>query len=380
MISWNWHSTDDDADTIDNELPGILVIDDDEVDQMFINRLLHKIFGKDLKLDFVSNWDRAIAAVQSRQHDIYIIDQNLCAGTGLEIIERFAIKDDPKVFILLTGGENPEVDLAATRAGVADFLIKGDLTVRRLERSLRYATESVRQKRRLVDQANQLRDAKMAIEAEILKHQSLTAELRQVQDQLRKALERSEKSEQQQRWLAQHDALTKIPNRNLFDETLKHGLAEASRSGNPLALYLLDIDRFKQVNDTFGHQVGDALLIQIAERLKQQLRCSDIAARLGGDEFAVVATNVRDRQAASRLAEKMIAALASPFEISGHSIFSGTSIGISLSNDRDTDNPDAIMRAADAALYQAKSVGRGVFRFHGDEPYADAPRLVVANS
>jgi len=365
---------------MDSDLPGILVIDDDEVDQMFINRLLRKIFGEDLKLDFVSNWDRAIAAVESRQHDIYIIDQNLCAGTGLEIIERFAIEDDPKVFILLTGGEDPEVDLAATRAGVADFLIKGDLTVRRLERSLRYATESVRQKRRLVEQANQLRDAKIAIEAEILKHQSLTAELRRVQDQLRKALERSEKSEHQQRWLAQHDALTKIPNRNLFDETLKNGLAEASRSGNPLALYLLDIDRFKQINDSYGHQAGDALLIQIAERLKQQLRCSDIAARLGGDEFAVIATNVCDRQAAARLAEKMIAVLANPFEISGHSIHSGTSIGVSLSNDPDADSPDAIMRMADAALYQAKSMGRGVFSFHGDEQNVDSPRLLVANS
>lgn len=380
MISWNWHNTADQADSTSDDLPSILVIDDDDVDQMFMNRLLHKIFGKDLKLDFVSNWDRAITAVQCRQHDIYIIDQNLCAGTGLEIIERSAVEDDPRVFILLTGGENPEVDLAATRAGVADFLIKGDLTVRRLERSLRYATESVRQKRRLVEQANQLRDAKMAIEAEILKHQSLTSELRQVQDQLRKALERSEKSEHQQRWLAQHDALTKIPNRNLFDDTLKHGLAEASRTGNPLALFLLDIDRFKQVNDTYGHQTGDALLIQIADRLKQQLRCSDIAARLGGDEFAVVATNIRNRQDAARVAEKMISALASPFEISGHSIHSGTSIGISLSNDKEADNPDAIMRTADAALYQAKSVGRGVFRFHGDEPHVDAPRLKVANS
>lgn len=380
MISWNWHSAADEVDTIGDEFPSILVIDDDDVDQMLIKRLLHKIFGRELKLDFVSNWDRAISAVQCRQHDIYIIDQNLCAGTGLEIIERSAVKDDPRVFILLTGGENPEVDLAATRAGVADFLIKGDLTVRRLERSLRYATESVRQKRRLVEQANQLRDAKMAIEAEILKHQSLTSELRQVRDQLQNALKRSEKSEHQQRWLAQHDALTKIPNRNLFDDKLKHGLEEASRTGIPLALFLLDIDRFKQVNDTYGHQTGDALLIQIADRLKQQLRCTDIAARLGGDEFAVVATNVRDQQAASRLAEKMISVLADPFEISGQSILSGTSIGISLSNDQNANNPDAIMRTADAALYQAKSIGRGVYRFHEDEPRVDAPILKVAAS
>lgn len=356
------------------------MIDDDEVDQMLIKRLLTKIFGQELIPDFVSNWDQAIETVQCRSHEIYIIDQNLCLGTGLEIIERSAVQDDPKVFILLTGGENPEVDLAATRAGVADFLIKGDLTARRLERSLRYATESVRQKQRLLEQAKQLRDAKIAIEAEILKHQSLTSELRQVQNQLRKALERSEKSEHQQRWLAQHDALTKIPNRNLFDDKLKHGLDQASRSGIPLALFLLDIDRFKQVNDTHGHQVGDGLLIQIADRLKQQLRCTDIAARLGGDEFAIVATNVRDKHAAFHMAEKMISALSIPFDIAGHSVHSGASIGISLSSDKDAEGPDALMRNADAALYHAKSMGRGVFRFYGDEPHNDAPQLLTAHS
>lgn len=365
-MSWKWQPIDNKTLSSPCDIPRVLVIDDDADDQRIISRFLKKMFGDDLALEFESNWLDAKAAVEACRHDIYIFDQNLCHGTGLEIIESVACEEDPRVFILLTGGDDPAVDKAATRAGVADYLIKGELTFSRLERSLRYATESMWQKRRLVEQANQLRDAKTAIEAEVLKHQTLTAELRQVQAQLQQALKRSEESETRQRWLAQHDPLTKIPNRNLFDEKLRHMIAEAAQNNAAMALFLLDIDHFKLVNDTFGHQIGDGLLIQVADRIKQVLRSSDIAARLGGDEFAVVAGNIEDSARASLVAEKIIAGLSRPFEVSGQVIETGASIGISISNPKESQNSDEMIRRADTALYQAKSGGRGVFRFFED--------------
>lgn len=377
-MSWKWQTIDNGTLSSPCDVPRVLVIDDDADDQRIIKRFLTKIFGEGLSLEFESNWNDAKAAVEACKHDIYLFDQNLCHGTGLEIIESVACEEDPRVFILLTGGEDPAVDKAATRAGVADYLIKGELTLSRLERSLRYATESMWQKRRLIEQANQLRDAKTAIEAEVLKHQTLTAELRQVQEQLQHALIRSEESETRQRWLAQHDPLTKIPNRNLFDEKLRDMIDETEQNKAAMALFLLDIDHFKLVNDTFGHQIGDGLLIQVADRIKQVVRSSDIAARLGGDEFAVVAGNIQDSATASLVAEKIIAGLSRPFEVSGQVIKTGASIGISISNSKEFQNSDEMIRRADMALYQSKSVGRGVFRFFDETMFLNEANILAS--
>ncbi len=350
-------------DQRDADWPRILVVDDDEIDRIHSQRLLTEIFGTEQHLDFATNWEDAQAAVAANAHDIYIVDYLLGAGNGLQIIEDAAQDDETRVFILLTGNENRDVDMAATRAGVADYLIKKDLTVSRLERCLRYATEAMRQKRQLIEQAEDLRQAKAAIEEEVRKQKALTWDLKQAQGQLTMALARAEKSERRYRWLSQHDMLTKIPNRSLFAEKLREGLEQAARSETILALYLLDIDRFKWVNDTFGHQVGDTLLAEIAERLGETVRNSDVVARLGGDEFAIASTNLSDEHHASNVAEKIIAALSRPFEIAGHRIEAGASIGVSVSSGQDPADPDVMMQKADAALYSAKMAGRGAFRF-----------------
>jgi len=344
--------------------PRFLVIDDDEVDRLNCQRLLAEIFGPMLHLDFAATWDEAVATVAAAEHDVYLVDQFLGTGTGLEIIETAAQKDDTRIFILLTGQENHDVDMAATRAGVADYLIKNDLTPRRLERCLRYAIESMRQKRQLIEQAVELRQAKAAVEQEVRKQLALTADLKRAQCQLTEALARAEQSERRHRWLAEHDLLTGIPNRNLFADKLRQGLEQASRSNKHLALLLLDIDRFKWVNNTFGHQVGDSFLAKVAERLADSLRNSDIVARLGGDEFAIIATNLDQKNSASIAAEKVLASLSQPFDISGHHIETSASIGIALFTAEQRKDPDDLMQMADAALYRAKTLGRGQFQFY----------------
>ena len=343
--------------------PRILVIDDDEVDRLISRRLLTEIFGADLWLEFATHWEAAEEMIAARAHDIYLVDHFLGGRTGLELIESALQDDDTRVFILLTGQESRDVDIAATQVGVADYLIKTDLTASRLERSLRYATESMRQKRMLIEQAIELREAKAAIEEEVKKELALSRNLKETERQLIEALERAEESEHRYRWLSQHDLLTGIPNRSLFAEHLRTGLDQASRSGKHVALFLLDIDRFKAVNDTFGHPIGDGLLNLVAERLSETVRSSDLVARLGGDEFAIIATNLEQEMAASIAAEKIIAALSRPFEIAGHHLETGASIGIALFSGQGYTSPDEMMQRADAALYRAKQAGRSTFQF-----------------
>ncbi len=345
----------------------ILVVEDDEVDRLKCNRLLRKIFGPKVDLEFAVTWDDAHVTMSESRHDIYIVDYFLGAKTGLDLIEAALFDDKARIFILLTGQENRDVDLAASRAGVVDYLVKDELTPSRLERCLRYAIASMRQKRLLVDQAVELRAAKQIVEAEAIKQQELAENLQKTQHRLTEALTRVEDSERQYRWLAQHDLLTKVPNRVLFEERLQQGLEYNARSKRSLALLLLDLDRFKHVNDTLGHQAGDQLLIEVAQRVSSAIRQSDIVARLGGDEFAVVVTNLSDNGQASVVAEKIIKALTTPFDIFGHNVEIGVSIGIAVCAYNDEMTREQMMANADSAMYKAKSVGRGVFQFFDEE-------------
>ena len=165
--------------------------------------------------------------------------------------------------------------------------------------------------------------------------------------------------------LAYHDPLTDLPNRSLLRDRLTHAIEVAARSGNCLALFCLDLDRFKIVNDVFGHSAGDALLIQVTERLQQKVRVSDTLARVGGDEFVVVATFDRDEQIPF-LAERLINALAEPFILEVGPVEIGVSIGIAIYPE-DGINQQELMRTADVALYRAKQEGRNTYRFFETE-------------
>jgi diguanylate cyclase (GGDEF)-like protein len=168
--------------------------------------------------------------------------------------------------------------------------------------------------------------------------------------------------------LAHHDPLTGLPNRVRFRDELNRALAQVQR-GEKLAVHCLDLDHFKAVNDSLGHPVGDGLLHTVAERLYAEVRDTDIVARLGGDEFAVVQIGLETPGDASMLAERIIAALAAPYEIDGHHVVVGTSVGIALAP-ADSQDADQLLKSADMALYRAKTDGRGICRFF--EPAMDA--------
>ncbi|MGH1417634.1 MAG: EAL domain-containing protein [Hyphomicrobiaceae bacterium] len=167
-------------------------------------------------------------------------------------------------------------------------------------------------------------------------------------------------AEEKIRQLAQIDTLTGLANRHYFRQTLRQSLENVSRStaDGAMALFLIDLDRFKEVNDTLGHPAGDALLKSVAQRLKVSVRGTDFVSRLGGDEFAIIQLGVRDETAALDAAERVLGALTSPFFIHGTQVNIGGSIGIALAPEHGKGH-DEILKKADIALYRAKDEGRG---------------------
>lgn len=165
--------------------------------------------------------------------------------------------------------------------------------------------------------------------------------------------------------MARHDALTALPNRLSFNEELDRILGER-RVRQKTAVLFLDLDSFKEVNDTLGHAQGDALLELVAHRLKQSVRATDMVARFGGDEFAIVQADIRRPSDAVDLAERIIKDIAEPFDLGGNRIFIGVSVGIAISPD-DFERSGELLRAADTALYRAKGEGRGTYRLFEPE-------------
>ena len=161
--------------------------------------------------------------------------------------------------------------------------------------------------------------------------------------------------------MAHHDALTNLPNRVLLKERLEQALAGVRR-GEQLAFHLIDLDDFKAVNDTFGHQAGDELLKALAKRLRPVLRGRDTIARMGGDEFAAVQIGIASKEAVTSFAQRLIRTVSKPYHIGSRRIVIGTSVGIALAP-ADGDSADQLIQAADLALYQAKKMGRGTYCF-----------------
>jgi diguanylate cyclase (GGDEF)-like protein len=157
-----------------------------------------------------------------------------------------------------------------------------------------------------------------------------------------------------------HDSLTKLPNRALFSDRLQHALDRMTRRQESIAVLFLDLDEFKPVNDNFGHEVGDRLLIEVGRRLQSCLRPEDTIARLGGDEFTVLLEDITDVRYAIRVAERIAEALKDPFELDGHEASVTASIGIAVGTGRES-TPDHLVRNSDQAMYEAKRSGKARF-------------------
>ncbi|WP_305046521.1 putative bifunctional diguanylate cyclase/phosphodiesterase [Geoalkalibacter sp.] len=227
----------------------------------------------------------------------------------------------------------------------------------------REMTSSLREK------FGQLRNARLTLEDRV---NLRTRELAEANADLRR-------KEARLAQLAHHDPLTDLPNRLLFQDRLEHALAKARRQESQVALFFLDLDRFKKINDSLGHALGDQLLREVARRLDGCVRAGDTVARLGGDEFMIVIDEVKNIQQVTSVAEKILHRLDLPVEVDGYSLYATGSIGISLfpNDGRDV---ATLMKCADAAMYRAKELGRNTYQFYTADMNARAHELLLLES
>ncbi|MES9876296.1 MAG: EAL domain-containing protein [Candidatus Sedimenticola sp. PURPLELP] len=186
-------------------------------------------------------------------------------------------------------------------------------------------------------------------------------------------------SEQRLEHMAHYDPLTKLPNRMLLQDRLDHSIAQCRRSNSQLALLFVDLDRFKAVNDSYGHEIGDQLLVEVAVRLKRCVREGDTIARLGGDEFVIIISNLADPSDALRVAEHLVISLREPFHIQRNECFVGSSIGIAIFPG-DGGNSETLSRNADTAMYRAKEQGGDKYSLYDDQMGDEASRRLLLDT
>jgi diguanylate cyclase (GGDEF)-like protein len=219
-----------------------------------------------------------------------------------------------------------------------------------------------RERRRWTDEDRELIE-QIALEASlIIENAGLRATERQQIDELSRQ--------------AFHDPLTELPNRSLFADRLGHALARTRRGDRAVAVMLLDLDGFKEINDSFGHEAGDKVLFAVAQRLRASLRPGDTIARLGGDEFTILLEDIASVTEATAVAERIESSLQTPFVIEGHEMRITTSIGIAL-NEPGHGDPSGLLRNADAAMYRAKHGGSGRYEVFSGEDEAPHRRITL---
>ncbi|HXG58413.1 MAG TPA: EAL domain-containing protein [Thermoanaerobaculia bacterium] len=416
----------------------VLLVDDDEDDYVLTRDLLTESRRTRFEIEWISSFDRAVEAIRRNGFDVCLVDYRLGESDGLELLRRAREWGCRKPIIVMTGHGDSEIDVAAMRAGAADYLVKGQVDSQVLERSIRYSLEQARTLAALRESeeryALSARGANDGLWVWDLDRDHVyysprwksmlgyeegdigsspaewfsrvhpdDAELLQTaigmhRDGLTPHLEmehRMQCSDGSYRWVltrgiavrdadgtpsriagsqtditerklaverlthdAFHDALTQLPNRALFMDRLGRALEVARRHPRSgYSVLVLDLDRFKVINDSLGHTFGDHLLVAVAERLREVVRSSDTVARLGGDEFAVLLNDVRDATDALRMAQRIHEHLGVSFRIGEHEVFTTVSIGIALSA-TGYERPEDVLRDADIAMYRAKQAGK----------------------
>jgi len=302
----------------------LLVIDDDELDRLAVVRALKH---SSLQFEIVQSGSatEGLAIARTQRFDAILLDYRLPDMDGVDVLR--LLRSDQFVsmtVIMLSRFEDDAIAEVCLDAGAQDFLLKDEVTGRRLSRAIRQAKQ---------------------------RHQ-ISQTLRETQELLRTLTER--------------DPLTGLINRRGFELALNGALARSQRDQAVLAVVLLDLDDFKSVNDTLGHDAGDVLLVEIAHRMGAQVRDGDYLCRLGGDEFVVLAMNLEQGGQADLLAERLLTAFRAPIMLNGTELVVTASIGIAVI-DESTANAADLLKHADIAMYRAKAEGRNQSCFYSED-------------
>jgi diguanylate cyclase (GGDEF)-like protein len=331
----------------------VLLIEDNRGDARLLELMLAQAPAMMFELALVDELSNGIGHLQTERTDVVLLDLNLPGSTGLDSLKRLlaAVPEAPAL-IVLSGMTDENVAVKAVQSGAQDYLVKGQVDAPLLVRSIRYAMER--------SQAKQaLREANDELERRVAQR---TVELANTVAALKVEIAERKQAEEQIRRMVHYDALTGLPNRVLLQDRLHQAINHAHRTHSRVAILFIDLDYFKNINDSLGHHVGDHLLQMAAVRLEMCLREQDNVARLGGDEFVLSLPLLNDSADAARVAQKALDTLAQPFMVEGHQLHVSSSIGISVYPE-DGFDVETLMRTADTAMYHAKEMGRNNFQF-----------------
>lgn len=292
----------------------VLLVEDSKGDAILIKKALTKSVRAEHVVQMVTTVASALKTLAENEFDVVLLDRSLPDTTGfngLVSIQNIA----PKLpIIFLTGLKDEAIALSAVENGAQDYLFKDNADSLTIERAIQYAIRRKQFEGVLILQAN-------------------------------------------------FDHLTGLVNRILFENRLDIALTKMMRQDEGIAVFFLDLDHFKQVNDTLGHATGDKLLQQVGDRLKQASRPYDTVARFGGDEFALLIEGIKTSHECASIAQKIIILFDIPFNISGKQIDISVSIGISTCMNNESVSREELMEHADKAMYVAKTIPHSEYRF-----------------
>lgn len=303
----------------------LLIVDDCAEDQAVYKRYISKTFQQEMFIKTLEKGSHAIDFLKTNQVDCVLLDYQLPDMTGLEFLKLLKNENAISIpVIMLTGSGNEKIAIEALKTGAYDYLNKSDLKPEILYNTI----------------AN-------AIEKSLL-------------------IRKIKAKESEINYLAYHDFLTEIPNRAQFELDIKKTIEQAERYANSFAILFMDLDRFKYINDSYGHETGDKLLKKVAQLFKTCLRKSDILARMGGDEFAILTPQIEHLDNVEVIANKLIDTLTIPLTINDHIIKISASIGIAVYPDSGN-SISRLFSNADLALYKAKSSGKNAFCYFTED-------------
>tara|TARA_R110000803_G_scaffold154417_1_gene219184 strand:+ start:5086 stop:6774 length:1689 start_codon:yes stop_codon:yes gene_type:complete len=306
----------------------ILIVDDDIVDREHIKRTLNKT-SINWSFTETESVDEGLAVFAVNKFDVILLDYRMPKRDGIELLLELRNTSLEKnvAIIMLSNSEQPELALECIKAGAQDFLLKSEVSSSKLERVI------------LQSQARFELEQKLYV------------------------------SYQNAKTLAEHDSLTGLANRYSFEEALRLSVSQKPRAKSILALAIFDLDNFKFINDSHGHDVGDELLKQVSNRIGHCLRENELFARLGGDEFAIILANLHTIDNATRVTKRILSCLEVPFFISEIEIKMTASIGIAIYPNNSIE-ANELLKYADIAMYRAKKLGRNQICFFEEQMQA----------
>ncbi|WP_127558353.1 GGDEF domain-containing response regulator [Saccharospirillum alexandrii] len=294
----------------------ILVVEDDAADFMLVKQSLLKSDRNQYNVQHISEYNAASEALYQDDCDLILLDYFLGSHSGLELLQQAKTLQFKRPIIVMTGSNSPELDDMLMKEGAADFIPKDELSTALLDRSIRHAIER--------------KEAEFKI-AELVRK----------------------------------DPLTGLGNRYIFEEHMELAIARAARKKQHLAVIFLDLDRFKDINDSLGHHVGDLLLTLMGDRLRRAVRKSDFVARIGGDEFTALIDNIENVEEVNHILEKISREMCRPAPVSNTTLDVTVSMGVAIFPHHGQMAME-LMQKADMALYESKAQGAGGYHIFTD--------------